>query len=500
MTQRYIISVDQGTTGTTVSLINTRGQFKIKVNKEFRQIFPQPGWVEHNPKDIWTSLRGSLKEAFEKSKVKVDQIISIGITNQRETVMAWDRQSGEPIGNAIVWQCRRTTDFCHKLKKQGYEKKVNQITGLVLDPYFSGTKMHWIFQNSPRAKQLASKGHLCFGTIDSFLIWKLTGGKSFVTDVSNASRTLLMDLKTLDYSPEMLKLFGIKREMLPQILPSDSLFGQTDKAPLLGSGIPINGVLGDQQSALFGQKCYSKGDAKITYGTGSFLLMNTKNQMIHSQHGLLTTVAWQLSRGGGVDYALEGGAFICGAAVQWLRDNLGFIKGSAEVERLAKTVPDTGGVQFVPAFAGLGAPFWDPKVRGSLFGISRGTRREHIARATLEAMALQNVDVMQTMVKDSKVAVKKVRVDGGAAANNLLMQMQADFLGVQVIRPKTIETTSLGAALMAGLGAQLWSGVGEIKKLDLVDREFKSQISKQEQKNRLRTWHRAIEAMQIYYS
>jgi len=499
MNQRYIISVDQGTTGTTVSLINTKGQFKINVNKEFRQIFPQPGWVEHNPKDIWASLRNSLKEVFEKSRVKASQIVSIGITNQRETVVAWDRQSGEPIGNAIVWQCRRTTDFCQKLKRQGYEKKVNEITGLVLDPYFSGTKMHWILQNNPRARQLASKGHLCFGTIDSFLIWKLTGGKSFVTDVSNASRTLLMDLKRLDYSAEMLKLFDIRREMLPQILPSDSMFGQTNKAPLLGSGIPIHGVLGDQQSALFGQKCFSKGDAKITYGTGSFLLMNTKNQMIHSQHGLLTTVAWQLSRGG-ADYALEGGAFICGAAVQWLRDNLGFIKGSSEIERLAARVPDTGGVQFVPAFAGLGAPYWEPRVRGSLFGVSRGTRREHIARATLEAMALQNVDVLQTMVLDSKVAIKNVRVDGGAAANNLLMQMQADFLGVRVIRPKTIETTSLGAALMAGLGVKLWGGLNEIKKLDLVDREFKSQISTREQKNRLKNWHRAIKAMQTYYS
>jgi glycerol kinase len=500
MKTQYLLSIDQGTTGTTVSLINAKGHCHAKANKEFRQIFPQPGWVEHNPKDIWRSFLHGLKEVLHASQVQSNQIMAIGITNQRETVLAWNRETGEPLGHAIVWQCRRTTDYCRKLKEQGLEKSVTQITGLVLDPYFSGTKMNWILKNHPEAKALAQKGKLCFGTIDTYLIWKLTGGREFVTDVSNASRTLLMDLKTLDYSDKMLDIFSLKREMLPQIRPSNAMFGKTVRLPELDAGIPISGVLGDQQAALFGQKCFQLGEAKITYGTGSFLLMNTKHKPISSQHGLLTTVAWQLERGHQVDYALEGGAFICGAAVQWLRDNLGFIKGSHEVERLAKKVDDSGGVIFVPAFAGLGAPFWDPQVRGSFFGISRGTRREHIARATLEAMALQNVDVMQTMIQDSKVSLKKVRVDGGASANNLLMQLQSDFIGVKVVRPKNIETTSLGAALMAGLGIGLWSGLSEIKKIDRVDKEFVSQISPQQRKAVVSRWHSAIASMQSFYS
>lgn len=498
--QQYLLSIDQGTTGTTVSLINTKGQLKVKVNKEFRQIFPKPGWVEHDPKDIWRSTTATIKAVLAQGKMTPQQILAIGITNQRETVMAWNKETGEPIGRAIVWQCRRTTDFCQTLKKRGFEKKVKSITGLVLDPYFSGTKMKWILDNNPEAKKMARKSKLCFGTVDSFLIWKLTQGKIFATDVSNASRTLLMDLNTLDYSDEMLRILGIKRDMLPEIKASGGLFGKTGKIPGLGSGIPITGVLGDQQSALFGQLCFGLGEAKITYGTGSFLLMNTKNRKILSKNGLLTTVAWQLPNERKADYALEGGAFICGAAVQWLRDNLNIISDSSQIERLAQKVSDTGGVEFVPSFVGLGAPFWNPQVRGTLFGVTRGTGKEHIARATLEAMALQNVDVVSTMLKDARIGLKKVRVDGGASANNLLMQMQSDFLGVNVVRPKIVETTSRGAALMAGLGVGVWSSTNELKKLDKIDKEFKGQLRLNQRNERIQKWHKALSAMKSYYN
>ncbi len=500
MAQQYILSIDQGTTGTSVSVINTKGQFKAHVNQEFRQIFPKPGWVEHNPNDIWRSVTRTIKEALAKAKIKSSQIATIGITNQRETVVAWNRQTGEPIGNAIVWQCRRTSEFCAKLKKRGAEKRVKDVTGLVLDPYFSGTKMNWFLQNNGEAKTLARKGQLCFGTIDSFLIWKLTGGEVFATDVTNASRTQTMDLETLNYSSEMLNLLGLKEEMLPQIQPSGGVFGVTAKVAGLPSGVPIAGVLGDQQSALFGQFCFEKGEAKITYGTGSFLLMNTENKKIMSPNGLLTTVAWHREGESKATYALEGGAFICGAAVQYLRDNMGFVSTSAEVEKLVKKAGSSEGVQFVPAFAGLGAPFWDPNVRGTLFGMTRGAGKEHLAYATLEAMALQNVDIVNTMIKDSKVSLKTVRVDGGASANNLLMQMQADFQGVEVVRPKVVETTSLGAALMAGLSVGLWSDLKDLKKLDKVDKTFKCQTRLSERKQRLDHWHKAIAAMQSYYN
>ena len=500
MATQYILSIDQGTTGTTVSLINTKGQLKVKVNKEFRQIFPKPGWVEHNPQDIWRSTISTIKAALIKGKVKASDILTIGITNQRETVMAWNRETGESLGNAIVWQCRRTTELCNTLKKRGVEKRVKEVTGLVLDPYFSGTKMQWILKNNPEAKKIARKGKLCFGTVDSFLIWKLTGGKVFATDVSNASRTLLTSLDTADYSDEMLHLLQIKRDMLPQIKSSGGLFGKTTKIPGLGSGIPITAAIGDQQSALFGQFCFDLGESKMTYGTGSFLLMNTGNRKILSKNGLLTTVAWQLPNQRGVNYALEGGAFICGAAVQWLRDNLGLVKTSKEIERLAQKVKSCDGVQFIPAFAGLGAPFWDPNVRGTLFGLTRGTEKSHIARATLEAMALQNVDIVNTMSVDARARLKSVRVDGGAAANSLLMQMQADYLGVNVVRPKVIETTAMGAAFMAGLGAGVWSSLKDLKKLDQVDKEFKPSFTKRERDLRLSQWHKAIDGARQVYS
>ena len=500
MTPKYLLSIDQGTTGTTASLINTKGQIQFGVNKEFRQIFPKPGWVEHDPTDIWKSTLASIRGVMKMAKARPQQMIAIGITNQRETVVAWDRETGEPVGNAIVWQCRRTTPFCEVLQKRGFEKGVNQITGLVLDPYFSATKMNWILKNNPEAKRLAHKSRLCFGTVDSFLVWKLTGGKAFVTDVSNASRTLLMDLKTLDYSNEMLKLFGIKREMLPRIQASGGLFGKTGPTPGLIPGIPITGIMGDQQSALFGQLCFGLGEAKITFGTGSFLLMNIKNRKIADSGGLLTTLAWLLPGEKTADYALEGGAFICGAAVQWLRDQMGLIESSCDIERLAKKVSDRGGLEFVPCFSGLGAPFWDPQVRGTMFGITRGSSPGHMARATLEAMALQNVDIVQTMLKKARIPLKKIRVDGGASSNNLLMQMQANFLGVDVIRPRSIETTSLGVALMAGLGVGVWSSTKELKKLDRIDRSFKVQTHLGQRKKRWKDWHRAISSMRSYYN
>ena len=414
--------------------------------------------------------------------------------------MAWDKQTGEPVGPAIVWQCRRTNSFCEFLKKKNYQKKVSQITGLVLDPYFSGTKMRWILKNNNEAKKLARKSRLCFGTVDSFLIWKLTGGKSFVTDVSNASRTLLMDLKTLDYNFEMLKLFGLKKEMLPTIRPSSGIFGKTHRVTGLMAGTPITGVMGDQQSALFGQLCFALGEAKITFGTGSFLLMNTRNRKISSSNGLLTTIAWQLQGDKKATYALEGGAFICGAAVQWLRDQLGLISSSSEIEKLAQKASNTEGLEFVPSFSGLGTPFWDPLVRGTLFGITRGSEPKHIARATLEALALQNLDIVNTMLKSARIALGRVRVDGGAASNNLLMQIQANFLGVDVIRPRVIETTALGAGFMAGLGAGVWSSLDQLKKLDSVNRVFEPQMRLNERKKRLKKWHGAIRAMQNYYN
>jgi glycerol kinase len=500
MSQQFILSIDQGTTGTTVSLINTKGQSKVKINKEFKQYFPKLGWVEHDPKDIWNSVQSALKQVLQLGKINSKQIITIGITNQRETVMAWNKITGEPIGRAIVWQCRRTSEYCEELKKRGFEKKVKEITGLVLDPYFSATKMKWILDNHSEAKKLARKSNLCFGTIDCFILWKLTGGKEFSTDVSNASRTLLMDLSTLDYSPEMLKLFSLNKEMLPKIKASGSFFGKTEKILGLGTGVPITGIIGDQQSALFGQHCFELGDAKITFGTGSFLLMNTKNRKIMSKNGLLTTVAWQLPKESKVDYALEGGAFICGAAIQWLRDELKIIQKSSDVEKLAKKTVDTGGLEFLPSFVGLSAPDWKPQVRGAMLGFSRNTKKEHIALATLEALAMQNVDIVKTMIIDSHIDLKKVRVDGGAATNNLLMQLQADYLGVNVIRPKNIETTALGAAYMAGLTAGVWTSISDLKKIDRVDKEFTGKLNLVQRNQRFKKWRHAVETIKFYFS
>lgn len=488
---RYILAIDQGTTGSTVTILDQHGGLVAKVNEEYPQIFPKPGWVEHNPTDIWQSVRSSTQKALQQAKIDGHQIAAIGITNQRETVVLWDRETQKPVYNAIVWQCRRTQDFCERLKKAGHAPKVRKKTGLVIDPYFSGTKIRWILKNVPSVMAKTKEGKIAAGTIDSYLIWNLTGGVSHKTDVSNASRTMLMDINKGKWDSELCKLLQVPIHILPEICPSAGQFGVTRGLGFLPDGIPITGVAGDQQAALFGQTCFSAGDAKCTFGTGSFMLMNTGNKMVPSKSHLLTTVAWQLPKGKLV-YALEGGAFVCGAAVQWLRDGLNIISKSSEVEPLANQVLDCAGVEFVPALTGLGAPHWKPEARGAIIGLTRGSTKAHIARATLEAMALQNVDILNAMQKDLRKKIKSLRVDGGAVANNLLMQMQADFLGAQIVRPQLIESTSLGAAYLAGIGVGLWADQNEIKKIWKIDRSFESKLSAKARNARLDSWHKAI--------
>lgn len=492
---QYILAIDQGTTGSTAMVIGGDGTVKSKVNEEYPQIYPQPGWVEHDPEKIWNSVTSVISKSLEKAGVSGNAIAAIGITNQRETTVLWDRQSGKPLYNAIVWQCRRTADICARLKKRGLERKFRNKTGLVLDPYFSGTKIRWILDKVPGAKKKASSGQVAFGNIDTFLVWRLTGGKVHTTDASNASRTLLMNLKTMSWDSELCQLLGVPSKILPEIKPSIGEVGRTSGVPGLPDGIPIAGVAGDQQAALFGQGCFSEGESKCTFGTGSFLVLNTGNKLVRSRSGCLTTVGWQWKDK--VTYALEGSAFICGAAVQWLRDELGIISSSSEIEALARSVDDSGGVTFVPALTGLGAPHWDPDARGTLSGLTRGSGKAHIARATLEGMAMQNVELALSMGKDLKKKLKTMKVDGGAAANNLLMQMQADFLGVKCVRPQVIETTGVGAAFMAGLGVGLWNSYKEVKSIWKQDREFKPQITSKNRANQLEKWQRAIEKTKI---
>jgi glycerol kinase len=489
----YILTIDQGTTGTTVSLVDKDGYTMGKVTKEFPQIYPKPGWVEHDPKEIWSSVTRAIEDSLSKTGTSVYDIAAIGLTNQRETVLIWDRKTGEPVHNAIVWQCRRTADFCEKLqKRKGVENFLQKTTGLVIDPYFAATKIRWILENVSGVRKKAENGELAVGTIDSFLLSKLTGGQVHATDVSNASRTQLMDIKTGQWDEELLEVFDIPAELLGQIVPSSGVMGVTSNCPGLPNGIPISGMAGDQQAALFGQACFKPGEAKCTYGTGSFLLMNTGSKMVVSKSGLLTTVGWQLQGQKDMTYAFEGSVFICGAAVQWLRDGLGFMKESHEVEHLAKTVSDSGGVEFVPALAGLGAPYWQPHARGLICGITRGTTKAHIARATLEAMALQNAEIIWAMEKDLQKKLPALKVDGGACANNLLMQIQADYLGSKIVRPKGIETTAAGAAYLAGLGVGFWSSTDDIKKVWQKDHEFDSEMKPAARKDRLARWQKAI--------
>jgi glycerol kinase len=488
----FVLAIDQGTTGSTVALMDAAGALRASGNFEFPQMYPRPGWVEHRPADIWASVEKGIRAVLRKKVCKPTDIVAIGITNQRETSLLWDRRSGDALNNAVVWQCRRTTDFCESLRVAGHEKMVRRKTGLVLDPYFSASKYRWLLDNTAGIGRLLKSGRVAAGTIDSYLIWRLSGGDTHVTDVSNASRTSLMNLKTTDWDPQLLALFGVPGEILPRIAPSSGVLGYTRGMPGLPDGIPIAGVAGDQQAALFGQACFTPGDVKCTYGTGSFIVMNTGPEMLLSGSGLLTTVAWQLGDGARPVYAIEGGAFICGAAVQWLRDGLQLIKRAADIEALAAQVVDHGGVEFVPALTGLGAPHWAPEARGTFTGLTRGTGRGHMARATLDAMALQNADILRAMEADLGKRMKPLRVDGGAAENDLLMQIQADVLGRKLIRPQVIETTVAGACYLAGLGVGLWSGTAELRKIWQAQAEFSPQLSAGARRTRLASWDTAL--------
>jgi glycerol kinase len=465
---KYILALDQGTTSSRAILFKHDGGIVATAQKEFRQIFPKPGWVEHDAQEIWATQAGVAAEVLQTARAKAADVAAIGITNQRETTVVWDRKTGKPVCNAIVWQDRRTASICDKLRAQKLDKLIQRKTGLVVDAYFSATKVQWMLQNVKGLKARATKGELAFGTVDSWLLWNLTGGKVHATDVSNASRTMLYDIRKGDWDDELLKIFGVPRSMLPEVKDSSGVFGETS---LLGGSIPVAGIAGDQHAALFGQVCTKPGLVKNTYGTGCFMLMNTGTKPINSKNKLLTTVAWRIN--GRTEYALEGSMFIAGAAIQWLRDGLGIIKKAADVEALAASVPDTGGVYLVPAFAGLGAPHWDAYARGTLVGMTRGTTAAHIARAALEGIALQVMDILKAMEADSGIKLKELRVDGGASLNNLLMQLQSDLLGVPVVRPKVHETTALGAACLAGLAVGFWKNVADISKHWQMDRKFK---------------------------
>ncbi len=485
---KYILSLDQGTTSSRAILFDKKGNINAVEQQEFTQIYPEPGWVEHDPMEIWNTQLKVAQDLIKNNNISVSQIGAIGITNQRETTMVWDKSTGLPIHNAIVWQDRRTAKICDQLKKKGLHNYVRKNTGLVIDAYFSGTKIKWILDNVKGAKAKAKKGELLFGTIDTWLVWKLTGGKVHITDYSNASRTLIYNIKSLKWDERMLKELGIPKEMLPEVRPSSEVYGQTDSS-LFGKEIPIAGVAGDQQAALFGQACHEVGTAKNTYGTGCFMLMNTGTKPVTSKSGLLTTIAWGLD--GEVHYALEGSVFIAGAAVQWLRDGLKIIDSSPDSEFYAMKVESTDGVYVVPAFAGLGAPYWDMYARGAIFGLTRGTSKAHLIRATLESLAYQTRDVLDAMVKDSKVKLTSLRVDGGASANNLLMQFQSDILGVEVERPKVIETTALGAAYLAGIAMGFWKK-SEISKNRQTDKKFKAKMEEKQRKQLYKGWQKAV--------
>ena len=489
---KAILAIDQGTTGTTVAGMNTRGVLLGSVNYEFPQIYPKPGWVEHDPEAIWASVLKGIRAVFRKGLCKPADVACVGITNQRETALLWERRSGKPLGNAIVWQCRRTASFCEGLRKKGLEPMVRDRTGLVLDPYFSASKFRWLLNDIEGARGRARRGEIAAGTIDSYLLHRLTGGAVHATDVSNASRTSLMNLQTLDWDPELLKLFNVPKTLLPEIIPSSGDLGRTQGIAGLPDGVPISGIAGDQQSALFGQAGFHRGAGKCTFGTGSFILMNTGQDRMHSDAGLLSTVAWQLPGHKTPVYALEGGAFICGAAVQWLRDELGIIKRAPDIEQLASQVPNAGGVEFVPALTGLGAPHWDPGARGVISGLTRGAGAAHIARATLEAMALQNVAILRAMERDLGRRMVDLKVDGGAAANNLLMQLQADYLGREIIRPKVIETTVAGACFLAGLGVGIWKDTEALAKVWRADQRFPSRMGTGPRRRRLESWQQAV--------
>lgn len=493
--QQYILSFDQGTTSSRAIIFNKEGSIISVAQKEFTQIFPQPGWVEHDANEIWSTQMGVAAEAITKAGLTVKDIAAIGITNQRETTVVWNKNTGQPIYNAIVWQDRRTATFCDALKEKGKSKQIQEKTGLIIDAYFSATKLKWILDEVPNARALANINELCFGTIDTWLLWKLTSGKVHATDVSNASRTMLLNIETLEWDDELLQLFNIPKSILPQVKSSSEIYGYTESI-FTNHSIPIAGIAGDQQAALFGQMCTQPGMVKNTYGTGCFMLMNTGEKKVTSKNNLLTTVAWQINNT--TYYALEGSVFIAGAVVQWLRDGLGIIKKSADVESLANSVEDSGEVFIVPAFAGLGAPYWNQHARGTITGITRGTTAAHIARASLDSIAYQTMDVLKAMEADANISIQELRVDGGATANNLLMQFQSNILNCKVVRPTIVETTALGAAYLAGLAIGYWKDIDEIKSMWQLDCSFESNMTEISRTQLVEQWKRAIKTTIAY--
>lgn len=489
MNEQFILALDQGTTSSRAILFDHSGKNKATTQKDFRQIFPQPGWVEHDPEDIWNSQIQSALNIPKEIDIEFKAIAAIGITNQRETTLVWDRETSKPIYNAIVWQDRRTSKYCDSLKQKGYLDKIKKKTGLIIDAYFSATKLKWILDNVEGAREKAKEGKLCFGTVDTWLIWKLTKGKTFVTDVSNASRTMLFNIKTLQWDSELLELLDIPLSILPEVKESSEVYGVTDKS-IFGVEIPIAGTAGDQQAALFGQLCTEKGMVKNTYGTGCFLLMNTGIRPVYSKNNLLTTIAWKIK--GKTNYALEGSVFVGGAVVQWIRDGLNLIKDAREIEDLANKVDDNGGVYFVPALTGLGAPYWDSYARGTIIGITRGTTKAHIARAAIEGIAFQVYDIVKSMEADANAKGTELRVDGGATENNLLLQFQADIFKFNVVRPNFLETTALGAAYLAGLGIGFWDSIDDLKNQWSIDKVFKPNLDENKTNTLIGQWHRAV--------
>lgn len=491
---KYIMALDLGTTSCRCIIFDKNGRICSAAQKEFTQYFPQPGWVEHDAEEIWATQTGLMYEAMSKIDITINEIAGIGITNQRETTVLWDKETGRPVHKAIVWQCRRTAGYCDELKKLGMAEFFRSKTGLVLDAYFSATKLRWLLDNAAGARERAEEGKLLFGTVDSWIIWKLTGGKVHVTDYSNASRTMLFNIHTLKWDEEILRVLKIPQQILPEVKPSSHVYGYTD-SKLFGSEVPIAGAGGDQQCALFGQTCFERGEVKNTYGTGGFMLMNTGTAPVNSHNGLVTTIAWGVDDK--VEYALEGSIFVAGAAVQWLRDELGLIRDAAESEVLAKSVPDANGCYVVPAFVGLGAPYWDQYARGAIVGLTRGVNRNHIVRATLESIAYQVNDVLMAMQEDSGMPITSLRVDGGACDNDFLMQFQADILNTSVVRPYCIETTAMGAAYMAGLAVSYWRSKEEILANHVIAAEFKPQMGQAKRESLLQGWHNAVKAASV---
>lgn len=494
--EKYIMSIDQGTTSSRAILFDKEGDIKGVARREFKQYFPKSGWVEHDANEIWTSVLAVMTEVLNENEINADQIEGIGITNQRETTVIWDKNTGRPIYHAIVWQSRQTQSICHELKEQGHEETFRNKTGLLLDPYFAGTKVKWILDNVDGAREKAENGDLLFGTIDTWLVWKLSGGEAHITDYSNASRTLMYNIYDLQWDDELLDLLNVPKQLLPEVKESSEIYAHTKDYHFFGQEVPISGIAGDQQAALFGQACFERGDVKNTYGTGGFMLMNTGEEPVKSESGLLTTIAYGLD--GKVNYALEGSIFVSGSAIQWLRDGLRIINSAPQSENYATRVDSTDNVYFVPAFVGLGTPYWDSEARGAIFGLSRGTEKEHFIRATLESLCYQTRDVMEAMSKDSKIEVNNLRVDGGAVKNNFIMQFQADIVNTAVERPEIQETTALGAAYLAGLAVGFWDSKDEIANRWQLETEFTPQMSEEDRTKLYKGWKKAVEATQVF--